>query len=97
MPSADNSFFKFDFKSLISFKLRKFIISETWLSDNSQPFVKAPDWSFLPVFNNSSTPFIPNLSNLSIDFKTLYCLSSSILSSLIKPCKIFLLETFIVN
>ena len=97
IPSKDNGFFKFVFKSLIPFKFRKLIIRDAWLSDNSHPLVNAPDWSFLPCFNNSSTPFVPNLSSLSIDFSTLYCLSSSILSSLIKPCRIFLFETFIVN
>ena len=81
----EREFFKFDLSSSIFFNFKKFNIEEACSSDNSQPLVNAPDLSFLPSFNNSLTPSEPILSNLSIDFNTLYCFSSSILSSANKP------------
>ena len=93
----EREFFKFDFSSSIFFNFKKFNIEEAWSSDNSQPLVNAPDLSFLPSFNSSLTPSGPILSNLSIDFKTLYCFCSSTLSSANKPWRIFLLDTFMVN
>ena len=97
IPSWDSGWFKFSFNVFKSFIFKKFNICEACSLFKSAPLVIAPLASFLSFLRRSSTPFNPNLSNLSIALITPSCLSLGIFKSLIKPWTIFLLLTLIVN